>query len=69
MIEIKAKIDPMANTVTIVRDKQYPFIDPLQELNDWLDATSQIAQRAMKYQEMNKRDMVNYCGNYLKGKI
>lgn len=48
----------------------YPNIcTPDVYLDYTLDYVAKVAQRAMKFQEMNKRDMVNYCGNYLKGKI
>ena len=43
--------------------------DPVELLNETLDYVATVAERARQYQEMNKRDMVNYCGNYLKGKI
>ena len=65
MIEIKATIDPITDKISIQRGAT----DPMEELDNYLAVVSVVAKRAMKYQEMNKRDMVNYCGNYLKGKI
>lgn len=66
MFEIKAQIDPTKKTISIVRN---PHTNPLQELNDWLDATSMVAKRAREYQEMTKRDILNYCGTYLERKL
>ena len=43
--------------------------DPVELLNETLDYVAIVAERARQYQEMSSKDMVNYCGNYLKGKI
>ena len=69
MVKIEATINPVTNEVVINRDKVGHFIDPLDELNDWLEVTVMVAKRAQKYQEITPREMVNYCGNYLKGRL
>lgn len=43
--------------------------DVWNDLGIWLEVTSFIAFKAMKYREWNKEKMVEYCMNYFKESI